>query len=51
MMFFDPANAGDFENISGTKMRTMAKAGQLPPDGYMCPTGWEVLAKYYKALA
>jgi hypothetical protein len=25
MTLFDPANAADFENISGTKMRTMAR--------------------------
>ena len=25
MMLFDPANANDYENISGTKMRTLAK--------------------------
>ncbi|KAL4578985.1 hypothetical protein LXL04_015120 [Taraxacum kok-saghyz] len=47
MAFFDPSRAKDFLFISGTKMRTFARTGESPPDGFMCPGGWEVLVKYY----
>uniref|UniRef100_A0A5B7C7E5 sulfate adenylyltransferase n=1 Tax=Davidia involucrata TaxID=16924 RepID=A0A5B7C7E5_DAVIN len=50
MAFFDPSRAKDFLFISGTKMRTYARNGDNPPDGFMCPGGWEVLVKYYKSL-
>ncbi|KAE8659859.1 ATP sulfurylase 2 [Hibiscus syriacus] len=50
MAFFDPSRAKEFLFISGTKMRTYARTGENPPDGFMCPGGWEVLVKYYKSL-
>ncbi|XWS25888.1 hypothetical protein CRYUN_Cryun27aG0106300 [Craigia yunnanensis] len=50
MAFFDPSRAKDFLFISGTKMRTYARTGENPPDGFMCAGGWEVLVKYYKSL-
>ncbi|XP_059633223.1 ATP sulfurylase 2-like [Cornus florida] len=50
MAFFDPSRAKDFLFISGTKMRTYARNGENPPDGFMCPGGWEVLVKYYESL-
>lgn len=50
MDFFDPLRKGDFEFISGTKMRTMARTGQEPPNGFMAPTAWKVLATYYQSL-
>ncbi|ONK56414.1 uncharacterized protein A4U43_C10F8370 [Asparagus officinalis] len=50
MAFFDPSRAKDFLFISGTKMRTYARTGESPPDGFMCPGGWEVLVNYYKSL-
>ncbi|KHF98645.1 ATP sulfurylase 2 -like protein [Gossypium arboreum] len=50
MAFFDPSRAKDFLFISGTKMRTYARTGENPPDGFMCPGGWEVLVKYYESL-
>ena len=37
MAFFDPARKDDFLFISGTKMRGLAKSGELPPDGFMAP--------------
>ena len=37
----------DFEFISGSRMRAMAKAGETPPPGFMSPKGWEVLVEYY----
>ncbi|XAR64184.1 Sulfate adenylyltransferase [Bertholletia excelsa] len=50
MAFFDPSRAKDFLFISGTKMRTYAKTGENPPDGFMCLGGWKVLANYYATL-
>ncbi|GLT92023.1 hypothetical protein SLE2022_098820 [Rubroshorea leprosula] len=50
MEFFDPSRAKDFLFISGTKMRTYARNGENPPDGFMCPGGWKVLVKYYQSL-
>ncbi|KAL9857056.1 ATP sulfurylase 2 [Arabidopsis thaliana] len=48
--FFDPSRAKEFLFISGTKMRTYARTGENPPDGFMCPSGWNVLVKYYESL-
>lgn len=31
-------------------MRTFARTGENPPDGFMCPSGWQVLVKYYESL-
>ena len=52
MEFFNPQapNAKDFQFISGSKMRAMAKAGESLPPGFMSEKGWEVLAGYYKNL-
>ncbi|KAJ8549019.1 hypothetical protein K7X08_032726 [Anisodus acutangulus] len=51
MAFFDPSRPQDFIFISGTKMRTLAKNKESPPDGFMCPGGWKVLVEYYDSLA
>ncbi|XP_066260223.1 bifunctional 3'-phosphoadenosine 5'-phosphosulfate synthase 2-like [Euwallacea similis] len=51
MGFFDPTRKEDFEFISGTKMRTLARTGENPPDGFMAPKAWDVLAGYYQSLA
>eukprot|EP00347_Sterkiella_histriomuscorum_P019046 403343169 len=40
----------EFDFISGTRMRTMAKENQNPPNGFMSQKGWEVLAEYYRNL-
>lgn len=50
MAFFDPKRKQDFLFISGTKMRTLAKTGELPPDGFMEKNAWDVLSKYYRSL-
>ena len=52
MEFFNPAapNAKDFQFISGSKMRKMAKDGEELPPGFMSQKGWEVLSGYYKSL-
>uniref|UniRef100_A0A5B6Z738 sulfate adenylyltransferase n=2 Tax=Davidia involucrata TaxID=16924 RepID=A0A5B6Z738_DAVIN len=51
MAFFDHSRLQDFLFISGTKMRTLAKNKENPPDGFMCPGGWKVLVEYYDSLA
>ena len=40
----------DYDFISGTRMRKMAREGQNPPDGFMAPKAWNVLKEYYKSL-
>jgi len=40
----------EFEFISGTKMRSMARSGENPPDGFMAPKAWKVLVDYYTSL-
>ena len=66
MAFFDPKRKEDFEFISGTKMRGLARLliellttilncanfrdGLEPPEGFMAPKAWQVLAAYYQGL-
>lgn len=50
MAFFEPQRKDDFDFISGTKMRTLAKTGANPPDGFMEPEAWKILATYYQNL-
>lgn len=50
MAFFDPKRKADFEFISGTKMRGLARSGELPPTGFMEPNAWSILAGYYQSL-
>ena len=38
MSFFDPRRKEDFDFISGTRMRALARSGELPPDGFMAPS-------------
>ena len=42
MDFYDPDHREDYQFISGTKMRHLARSGQQPPDGFMAPTAWKV---------
>ena len=37
MAFFDPHRKEDFDFISGTRMRTLARSGEMPPAGFMAP--------------
>ncbi len=37
MAFFDPSRRDDFDFISGTRMRGLAKSGEDPPPGFMSP--------------
>ncbi|XP_011311532.1 bifunctional 3'-phosphoadenosine 5'-phosphosulfate synthase [Fopius arisanus] len=48
MDFFDPQRKQDFDFISGTRMRALARAGLVPPDGFMAPKAWQVLVNYYQ---
>lgn len=32
------------------QMRTLARNKESPPDGFMCPGGWNVLVEYYDSL-
>ena len=50
MSFFDESRKEDFEFISGTKMRGLARDGKEPPEGFMAPNAWKVLASYYQSL-
>uniref|UniRef100_A0A7N6AEZ5 Uncharacterized protein n=1 Tax=Anabas testudineus TaxID=64144 RepID=A0A7N6AEZ5_ANATE len=50
MDFYDPKNHQDYDFISGTRMRKMAREGTNPPDGFMAPKAWAVLKEYYKSL-
>lgn len=43
-------NHQDYDFISGTRMRKMAREGENPPDGFMAPKAWAVLKEYYKSL-
>uniref|UniRef100_UPI00358F5887 bifunctional 3'-phosphoadenosine 5'-phosphosulfate synthase 2-like isoform X2 n=1 Tax=Myxine glutinosa TaxID=7769 RepID=UPI00358F5887 len=48
MAFYEPERKEDFEFISGTRMRALARSGQAPPQGFMVPEAWNVLARYYQ---
>ncbi|KAM0725416.1 Bifunctional 3'-phosphoadenosine 5'-phosphosulfate synthase [Formica fusca] len=48
MSFFEAERQQDFIFISGTKMRALAKNGEDPPEGFMAPEAWKIIAKYYQ---
>lgn len=50
MAFFDPHRKEDFDFISGTRMRGLARSGELPPDGFMAKKAWAILSNYYQSL-
>lgn len=50
MAFFEPSRKDDFEFISGTKMRNLARNNVDPPTGFMEPKAWSILAEYYQSL-
>ena len=37
MAFYDPHRKEDFDFISGTRMRSLARSGETPPAGFMAP--------------
>ncbi|CAK1552884.1 unnamed protein product [Leptosia nina] len=50
MAFFDPTRKEDFDFISGTRMRGLARTGKEPPKGFMAPSAWKILSEYYQSL-
>ncbi|XP_062319766.1 bifunctional 3'-phosphoadenosine 5'-phosphosulfate synthase 2-like [Osmerus eperlanus] len=50
MDFYDNERHAEFEFISGTRMRKLARSGENPPDGFMAPKAWKVLTEYYSSL-
>ncbi|XP_027983408.2 LOW QUALITY PROTEIN: bifunctional 3'-phosphoadenosine 5'-phosphosulfate synthase 2 [Eptesicus fuscus] len=50
MDFYDPKRHNEFDFISGTRMRKLAREGENPPDGFMAPKAWKVLTDYYRSL-
>ncbi|XP_066537732.1 bifunctional 3'-phosphoadenosine 5'-phosphosulfate synthase 2a [Hoplias malabaricus] len=50
MDFYDKDRHSEFEFISGTKMRSLARSGQNPPEGFMSPKAWKVLTEYYTLI-
>lgn len=48
MDFFDPEQKQDYDFISGTRMRNLARAGETPPDGFMAPRAWKILQDFYQ---
>lgn len=48
MTFFDENNSDDFDFISGTEMRRLAKAGKQLPDGFMNDKAWSILSDFYR---
>ena len=50
MEFFDPERKEEFDFISGTRMRALARAGEEPPDGFMAPKAWKILSNFYRSL-
>lgn len=50
MDFFDPENRDDYDFISGTRMRKLAREGETPPDGFMAPEAWEILSEYFQSI-
>jgi len=50
MAFFDPTRKEEFDFISGTRMRGLARSGATPPEGFMAPKAWEVLAAHYQGI-
>ncbi|XP_070608345.1 bifunctional 3'-phosphoadenosine 5'-phosphosulfate synthase 2 isoform X1 [Erythrolamprus reginae] len=51
MVFYDSDRHNEFEFISGTRMRKLARDGENPPDGFMAPKAWKVLTEYYTLIA
>ena len=50
MDFYNPEKKDEYDFISGTRMRKLAREGQNPPDGFMAPKAWNVLKEYYRSI-
>ncbi|XP_067673671.1 bifunctional 3'-phosphoadenosine 5'-phosphosulfate synthase-like isoform X2 [Haliotis asinina] len=51
MAFFDPEKKEEFDFISGTRMRKLAREGQTPPPGFMAPSAWKIMVEFYQSLS
>ncbi|XP_065072136.1 bifunctional 3'-phosphoadenosine 5'-phosphosulfate synthase 1-like isoform X2 [Rhopilema esculentum] len=49
MEFFNPEHKEDFDFISGTRMRKLAREGKEPPNGFMAHKAWGVLSEFYQS--
>ena len=49
MEFFNPEQKDDFDFISGTRMRKLAREGADPPHGFMAPKAWEIISQFYQS--
>ena len=50
MDFYDPEKKDQFDFISGTRMRKLAREGHNPPDGFMPPKAWKILMEFYQSI-
>jgi 3'-phosphoadenosine 5'-phosphosulfate synthase len=50
MEYYKENDKENYEFISGTKMRGLAREGKTPPDGFMSPAAWQVLVDYYQSI-
>lgn len=50
MEYYNEENKSKYENISGSKMRQLARENSPLPVGFMNDKGWEILVEYYKSL-
>ncbi|KAK3598352.1 hypothetical protein CHS0354_003373 [Potamilus streckersoni] len=51
MDFYNPEKKEEYDFISGTRMRKLAREGQTPPDGFMSPKAWKILVEYYQSIS
>lgn len=50
MDFYNPENKEDYDFISGTRMRKLAREGATPPEGFMAPEAWQILSDYFQSI-
>jgi 3'-phosphoadenosine 5'-phosphosulfate synthase len=48
MEYFEESNKDDYEMISGSSMRALAREGKNIPENFMLKEGWEILSNFYK---
>lgn len=51
MTFYDEQHRDDFEFISGTEMRRLARTGERLPEGFMNSKAWAILSDYYRSIS
>jgi 3'-phosphoadenosine 5'-phosphosulfate synthase len=45
MEFYDPSNSSNYENISGSEMRRLARDGLSLPENFMNENGWQLYSE------